>query len=122
MHCKANETVTLPTANAPAGYTFLGWVTEEYNNVAEQPAVLTGSYAATADITLKAQSPSPRSVPPSSTDWVRQKQQLLSYFAVPAGCAYMMLRRCSRDRFYTACTRSARGVMKMCCSVLRKPL
>jgi hypothetical protein len=75
MHCKANETVTLPTADAPAGYTFLGWVTEEYNNVAEQPAVLTGSYAATADITLKAQSPSPRSVPPSSTDRVRQKQQ-----------------------------------------------
>ena len=74
MHCKANETVTLPTANAPAGYTFLGWVTEE-NNVAEQPAVLTGSYAATADITLKAQSPSPQSVPPSSTDRVRQKQQ-----------------------------------------------
>lgn len=47
MHCKANETVTLPTAYAPAGYTFLGWVTEEYNNVAEQPAVLIGSYAAT---------------------------------------------------------------------------
>lgn len=43
MHCKANETVTLPTANAPAGYTFLGWVTEEYNNVAEQPAVLTAA-------------------------------------------------------------------------------
>lgn len=36
MHCKANETVTLPTANAPAGYTFLGWVTEEYNNCVDE--------------------------------------------------------------------------------------
>ncbi len=55
MNCQPNASITLPTAGAPEGYTFLGWVTEDYNNVAEQPAdVLTGSYSATADITLKA--------------------------------------------------------------------
>ena len=55
MNCQPNASITLPTAGAPEGYTFLGWVTEDYNNVAELPAaVLTGSYAATADITLKA--------------------------------------------------------------------
>ena len=55
MNCQPNASITLPTAGAPEGYTFLGWVTEDYNNVAELPAtVLTSSYAATADITLKA--------------------------------------------------------------------
>ena len=46
---------TLPTADAPEGYTFLGWVTEDYDNVAERPAqILTGTYKPKADITLKA--------------------------------------------------------------------
>ena len=54
MNCQAGASITLPAASAPAGYTFLGWVTEDFNNVATQPEVLTGSYAVTADITLKA--------------------------------------------------------------------
>ena len=54
MNCQAGASITLPTVTAPAGYTFLGWVTEDYNNVATLPTVLTGSYSATADITLKA--------------------------------------------------------------------
>ncbi|MBR6119177.1 MAG: InlB B-repeat-containing protein, partial [Oscillospiraceae bacterium] len=46
---------TLPTAEAPEGYTFLGWVVEDYDNVTEQPAeILTGVYKPQADITLKA--------------------------------------------------------------------
>ena len=46
---------TLPTAEAPDGYAFLGWVLEDYNNVTEQPAaILTGLYKPTADVTLKA--------------------------------------------------------------------
>mgnify|MGYP002626291933 CR=1 FL=1 len=54
MNCQAGASITLPAAGAPEGYTFLGWVTEDVNNVTEAPAALTGSYAATADITLKA--------------------------------------------------------------------
>ena len=54
MNCQAGASIPLPTAGAPAGYTFLGWVTEDYTNVSAMPAVLTGSYSATADITLKA--------------------------------------------------------------------
>ena len=55
MNCQPGASVTLPAAGAPDGYTFLGWVTENYTNVAELPAnVLTGSYSATEDITLKA--------------------------------------------------------------------
>ena len=54
MNCQAGASITLPTAGAPEGYTFLGWVTEDVNNVTEMPTVLTGSYSATADITLKA--------------------------------------------------------------------
>ena len=54
MNCQPGGTVTLPSAGAPAGYTFLGWVTEDVNNVVTMPAVLTGTYAATESITLKA--------------------------------------------------------------------
>ncbi|MBQ2061430.1 MAG: InlB B-repeat-containing protein, partial [Oscillospiraceae bacterium] len=55
LSCAAGESVTLPAAEAPEGYTFLGWVAEAYDNVAVQPAViLTGSYAPTADVTLLA--------------------------------------------------------------------
>ena len=46
---------TLPTADAPEGWTFLGWVTEDYDHVTEQPdPILTGLYKPTADVTLKA--------------------------------------------------------------------
>ncbi len=54
MNCKEGESITLPTAGAPEGYTFLGWVTEDVNNATELPTVLSGSYSATANITLKA--------------------------------------------------------------------
>jgi hypothetical protein len=54
MICHEGGTINLPTAGAPAGYTFLGWVTEDVNNAAVMPTVLTGTYAATASITLKA--------------------------------------------------------------------
>ncbi len=52
--CPTGESITLPDADAPDGYTFLGWVTEEYDNVGELPAVLTGSYTPTANVTLNA--------------------------------------------------------------------
>ena len=49
------EGAELPVADAPEGYTFLGWVTEDYDNVTEEPEeILTGLYRPTADITLKA--------------------------------------------------------------------
>ena len=45
----------LPTAEAPEGYSFLGWVTEDYDHVTELPAqILSGLYKPQADITLKA--------------------------------------------------------------------
>ena len=47
--------ITLPAVTAPEGYEFLGWVTEDYDNVETRPAnILTGSYEAPAEITLKA--------------------------------------------------------------------
>ena len=52
LNCPPNGFVLLPEAGALEGYTFLGWVTEAYHNVSELPAVLTGSYAASADVTL----------------------------------------------------------------------
>ena len=52
--CREGESVTLPAADAPEGCTFLGWVTEDHVNVSVLPAVLTGAYAPTADVTLKA--------------------------------------------------------------------
>lgn len=54
ISCSAGESITLPDAAAPEGYTFVGWVTEDYNNTATQPDVLTGEYVPTADVTLKA--------------------------------------------------------------------
>ncbi len=54
MNCQAGATITLPAADAPEGYTFLGWVTETVDNVTVLPAFLSGAYAATADITLNA--------------------------------------------------------------------
>ena len=53
--CRPGESVTLPNADAPEGYTFLGWVTERYENVSALPeAVLSGSYAPTAHVRLNA--------------------------------------------------------------------
>ena len=52
---EAGSSITLPSAGAPAGYTFLGWVTAAVNNSGTRPSnILTGSYAVNADVTLKA--------------------------------------------------------------------
>jgi hypothetical protein len=51
----ANSYITLPTASAPSGYTFLGWVTSAVSNATTRPStVLTGSYKVTGNITLRA--------------------------------------------------------------------
>ena len=50
----ANSTITLPTAGAPSGYTFLGWVTSAVSSTTVKPTVLTGSYKVTGNITLRA--------------------------------------------------------------------
>jgi C1A family cysteine protease len=54
VNAQAGASVTLPTVTAPAGYEFLGWVTEDYINVVTRPDALTGSYTVNADVTLKA--------------------------------------------------------------------
>ena len=55
MVSNTNTGITLPTVTAPEGYTFLGWVTEDYDNVETRPAtILTGNYIAPQEITLKA--------------------------------------------------------------------
>ncbi len=55
MVCDPQTGITLPTAEGPQGYRFLGWVLEECVNAAEQPeTVLTGEYFATGDVTLLA--------------------------------------------------------------------
>ena len=55
MTCNSNSSVTLPTAGAPSGYTFLGWTTATVNNASARPStVLSGSYTPTANITLYA--------------------------------------------------------------------
>ena len=47
--------MTLPVVQAPEGYTFVGWVTERYDNVAALPEqVYTGHYVPTGDVTLRA--------------------------------------------------------------------
>ena len=51
---EANTYVTLPTASAPSGYTFLGWVTSAVNNTTTMPNYLTGSYKVTGNVTLRA--------------------------------------------------------------------
>ena len=52
---EAGSSITLPSAGAPAGYAFLGWVTAAVDNSASRPAsILTGSYTVNADVTLKA--------------------------------------------------------------------
>ncbi len=55
MVSNINTGITLPTATAPAGFRFLGWVTENYDNVIDKPAqILTGNYKAPEEITLYA--------------------------------------------------------------------
>ncbi|MBQ1371922.1 MAG: InlB B-repeat-containing protein, partial [Oscillospiraceae bacterium] len=50
----ADSYITLPTAGAPSGYTFLGWVTSAVSSTTTKPTVLTGSYKVTDNITLRA--------------------------------------------------------------------
>ncbi len=52
MNAAAGTTITLPNPGAPTGYTFVGWVTEAYDNVTTLPNVLTGSYTVTGNVTL----------------------------------------------------------------------
>ena len=45
----------LPSAEAPAGYSFLGWVADDYDNVRTKPAeIFTGLYKPACDLTLRA--------------------------------------------------------------------
>jgi len=53
MNC-GKDGITLPTANAPEGYTFLGWVTATVDDTEKTPAVLSGKYTATGNTTLHA--------------------------------------------------------------------
>ena len=46
--------ITLPSAAAPEGYSFLGWVTESVETTEAKPEILTGSYHATGNVTLHA--------------------------------------------------------------------
>ena len=55
ISCNSGSFVTLPTAGAPSGYTFLGWVTSDVDNSQSRPSnILSGSYAPSGNITLKA--------------------------------------------------------------------
>ena len=53
MTCGKNG-IILPTAGAPDGYSFVGWVTEATEDTETKPTVYTGSYTAKGDITLYA--------------------------------------------------------------------
>ena len=53
MACGKNG-ITLPAADAPEGYNFVGWVTEATEDTEAMPTVYTGSYTAKGDITLYA--------------------------------------------------------------------
>lgn len=53
--CNSNSSFTLPTAGAPSGYTFLGWVTGALAATTSKPStILTGTYKPTGNITLYA--------------------------------------------------------------------
>ena len=54
MSCHSGDAITLPTAGAPAGYTFLGWVYEDVDGTTMPALVLNGSYVVRGDVTLKA--------------------------------------------------------------------
>ena len=53
MDCGKNG-ITLPTAAAPAGYTFVGWTATAVADTETAPTIYTGTYKATADTTLYA--------------------------------------------------------------------
>ena len=51
----AGASFTLPSASAPSGYTFVGWVADNYDYAGSRPSsVLTGSYTPAGSITLSA--------------------------------------------------------------------
>ena len=50
----AGGSITLPTAAAPSGYTFLGWVTSTVNNATTQPTTYTGTVTVNGNVTLYA--------------------------------------------------------------------
>jgi WD40 repeat protein len=51
----AGASFTLPSASAPSGYTFIGWVADNYDYAGSRPSsVLTGSYTPAGSITLSA--------------------------------------------------------------------
>ncbi len=50
----AGQFITLPTAEAPEGYTFLGWTTDQTDNTTTKPTTLTGKYKPVGSITLYA--------------------------------------------------------------------
>ncbi len=54
LSAAAGSSVTLPTAGAPNGYTFVGWVTASVENATAKPTVLTGSYTPASNLTLYA--------------------------------------------------------------------
>ena len=51
---EAGGTITLPTAGAPSGYTFLGWVTSTVSNATTQPTTYTGTVTVNGNVTLYA--------------------------------------------------------------------
>ena len=51
---EAGGSVTLPTAGAPSGYTFLGWVTSTVSNATTQPTTYTGTVTVNGSVTLYA--------------------------------------------------------------------
>ena len=60
MTCQPNAAITLPTAGAPAGYTFLGWVHTAVSPTASTPGnIMTGAYQPAGDTTLYALYSSP---------------------------------------------------------------
>ena len=51
---EAGGSITLPTAGAPSGYTFLGWVTDAVSDTTTQPTTYTGTVTVNGNVTLKA--------------------------------------------------------------------
>ncbi len=50
----AGGSITLPTAGAPSGYTFLGWVSSTVSNTTTQPTTYTGTVTVNGNVTLYA--------------------------------------------------------------------
>ena len=51
---EAGGSITLPTAGAPAGKTFVGWVTSAVTDATEQPTTYTGNVTVNGNVTLYA--------------------------------------------------------------------